>query len=129
MPPASARTSPDGPARLRGVRWADAILLLAAAVGLFVSMWNWFDRHSGIQGEPGTMLVIVACGLILFGLAVTVSTASRGVYRLFQWLILLGTVLTAIAAWFLMSWILMWAMVVATVAQIVRMTAANRFGR
>ena len=108
--------------------WADVLLTAAAAVGLYVSIRNYFDRLSGIQGEPGTLLVIVACGLLLLGLAVTVTATSRGVLVTFQWLILLGAVLTALAGWFLMSWTLTVAMVVATGAQILRMALSDLTG-
>lgn len=101
--------------------WPEVVLMLAAAIGLFAAMHAYFDRSSGIQGEPGTLLVIIACALILFGLAVTAATDAGTVRRVFQWLIIVGAVLTALAAWFLMSWVLMVAMIVAAVAQIVRM--------
>ena len=55
------------PPRRLPTGWPDYLLTAAAAVGLFVSIHDWFDRMSGIQKEPGTMLVIVACGLILAG--------------------------------------------------------------
>ncbi|MBV0893198.1 hypothetical protein KTN05_15395 [Paracoccus sp. Z118] len=113
---------------MRRVEWADVLLTAAAAAGLYVSIRNYFDRLSGIQGEPGTLLVIVACGLLLFGLAVTVTTTSRGVLVTFQWLILLGAVLTALAGWFLMSWTLTVAMVVATGAQILRIALPELTG-
>lgn len=113
------------PSRVRSVAWSDWLLTAAAAVGLFASIQAWFDWRSGIQGEPGTLLVIAACALILFGLAVTAMVDRGGIRRLFQWLILLGAVLTALAAWFLMSWVLLGSMIVAALAQIVRMTRAR----
>lgn len=122
----SATYDPHGQGSwIRDLGWADALLTAAATGGLYVSIWNYFDRLSGISNEPGTLLVIIACGLILTGLAVTVSTSSRGLQRVFHWLILLGTVLTALAGWFLMSWTLTGAMVLAAIAQIFRMAAPN----
>lgn len=44
------------------------LILLAALAGLAVSVFNYFDRQSGIAGEPGTILVIVSTA-ILAGLA------------------------------------------------------------
>lgn len=116
------------PSMLGRFHWPDVVLALAAAVGLFASISDYFDRLSGIQHEPGTLLVIAACGLILLGLAVVLTTTSRAVMLVFQWLILLGTTLTAIAGWFLMSWILTGAMVVATIAQVIRMAAPESTG-
>lgn len=106
--------------RLRAVGWPDWLLTAAAAVGLFAAIQAWFDWRSGIQGEPGTLLVIAACALILFGLAVTTMLDRGWVRRLFQGLILIGAVLTALAAWFLMAWVVMGAMIVATLTQIAR---------
>ena len=114
------------PPRRLPTGWPDYLLTAAAAVGLFVSIHDWFDRMSGIQKEPGTMLVIVACGLILAGLWVVLVTPRRWVRRLFEGLILLGAVLTGIAAWFLMSWWLLGAMVVATLAQLIRLALRLR---
>ena len=114
------------PPLIGSVAWPDWLLTAAAAVGLFASIQAWFDWRSGIQGEPGTLLVIAACALILFGLAVTLMVGRDGIRRLFQWLILLGTVLTALAAWFLMSWVLLGAMIIATLAQILRLKRTSR---
>ena len=53
-------------------------------------------------------------------------TPRRWVRRLFEGLILLGAVLTGIAAWFLMGWWLLGAMVVATLAQLIRLALRLR---
>lgn len=108
------------------VDWLAALIAAAATVGLFAAISSWFDPASGIQGEAGTMLVLVASVLILVGLVVVTVTRARGVRRLFDWLILLGAVLTALAAWFLMSWVLMGAMIVAALVQIARLARPRR---
>lgn len=101
--------------------WLAAIVAVATTVGLVTGIWSWFHAASGIQGEPGTLLVMVACVLILVGLLVVLLTGSRGIRVLFDWLILIGAALTALAAWFLMSWVLMGAMIVAAVVQAIRL--------
>lgn len=122
-PPAPAAP----PLRLGSVSWVDWLLLLAAGVALFAAIQAWFDWRSGIQGEPGTMLVIVASALLLFGQGVTDVVRRGWIRRLFQGLILLGAILTALAAWFLMNWVVTAAMIVAALAQVFRMMRSGRW--
>lgn len=75
------------------------------------------------------MLVIIACALILIGLVVALESHSRGLRRLFNALVMLATILTAVAGWFLMLWPLVGAMIVAAIAQMLRMMQANVHAR
>ena len=93
------------------------LMALAALAGLAVSVANFFNRDSGIAGEPGTILVIVSTAILLIA-ALVLARASRlgGFLRGF---LVIGCLIdifgTGFAAYLLNSQALLWLMVVALV--------------
>jgi hypothetical protein len=104
-------------------------LIVIAAMGLtgaVISIYNYITPGSGIDGEAGTLLVLVSSLLILLA-------ALAGAYiRLPSWLgatfrvlLLLGILGTGLAAYFLESTFLLAAMIVALAGWLVQALARN----
>lgn len=93
------------------------LMALAALAGLAVSVANFFNRDSGIAGEPGTILVIVSTAILLIA-ALILARASRlgGFLRGF---LVIGCLIdifgTGFAAYLLESQVLLWLMAAALV--------------
>ncbi|MET4632337.1 MULTISPECIES: hypothetical protein [Kaistia] len=89
------------------------LMALAALAGLAVSIANYFNRDSGIAGEPGTLLVIASTAIMLVA-ALILARASRlgGFLRGF---LVIGCLVdifgTGFAAYLLESQALLWLMV------------------
>lgn len=101
----TARASPTA-------KQAALLIVLAALVGLGISLYGYLTPLTGITGSFGALLVCIAsAALILDGLLLWL-VRRRGA-RIF-WLVLgfLGTICTFAAAYFLHEWFLMGAMVV-----------------
>jgi hypothetical protein len=92
-------------------KWAKLLVILAALVGLGISLYGYLTPLTGITGSFGALLVCVAsAALILDGLFLW--RVRRGAHTF--WLVLgfLGASCTLVAAYFLHAWFLMGAMVI-----------------
>ncbi|WP_201403325.1 hypothetical protein [Kaistia sp. 32K] len=103
-----------------GVRPLGAwIMALAALAGLIVSILNYFNRDSGIAGEPGTILVIVSTAILLVA-AVILARARPGAFL--RWFLVIGCLVdilgTGFAAYLLESQALLLLMLAALVGWI-----------
>jgi len=86
------------------------LVVLAALVGLGISLYGYLAPLTGITGSFGALLVCIACAaLILDGLFLW-RVRGRGAYVF--WLVLgfLGAICTLAAGYFLHAWFLMGAM-------------------
>ncbi|MGY9047869.1 hypothetical protein P775_19035 [Puniceibacterium antarcticum] len=87
------------------------IVTFAGALGGFaVALYNYLTPLTGVNGTAGALLVVVACLLIAIAailIQLSRNTTWRGVLR---FMVGLGGVLTAVAAYFLHEWVLMAAM-------------------
>lgn len=93
-------------------KWAALLIVLAALVGLGISLYGYLMPLTGITKSFGALLVCIAsAALILDGLFLWL-VRRRGA-RIF-WLVLgfLGAIGTFAAAYFLHAWLLMGAMAV-----------------
>lgn len=93
-------------------KWAALLVMLAALVGLGISLYGYLTPLTGITGSFGALLVCIAsAALMLDGLFLWL-VRRRGV-RVF-WLVLgfLGAICTFAAGYFLHAWFLMGAMAV-----------------
>ncbi len=95
-------------------------LLILAILGFADAVFNYLWTGNGIHGSEGALLVvvstflmIVAAGLILFGIV------RGGLRVLFDILLGLGVLGTAVAAYFLESWILLVLVILAALAWLV----------
>lgn len=101
------------------------LMIVAALIGLGISIFNYFDPQSGIEGEPGTILVIVASA-ILAGAAwlLTGRKLRRSFARgFFTTGLLVGIAGTAFAGYMLHSQALVIAMIAALVGWLVYLLA------
>ncbi|MCD7060579.1 hypothetical protein [Pelagibacterium xiamenense] len=86
-------------------RWSPCVVALGAAVGLIISIINYFTPGNGISGTPGALLVIGSTLAILLAATVIWFLAGRLSWiggTLFV-LILLGILGTAFAGYLLES--------------------------
>jgi type III secretory pathway component EscS len=93
-------------------KWAALLIVLAAVVGLGISLYGYLTPLTGITRSFGALLVCIAsAALILDGLLL--GLVRRRSAHIF-WLVLgfLGAICTFAAAYFLHAWILMGAMAV-----------------
>lgn len=115
----------------RGTAWSVRslgawIMALAALAGLIVSILNYFNRDSGIAGEPGTILVIVSTAILLA--AALVLTRAGGLPAFLRWFLVIGCLVdilgTGFAAYLLESQALLLLMLPALVGWVL-----HAFGR
>lgn len=104
---------------------ADAILVGAAAAGVGVALFNYFQPNNGIDGSWGALLVVASSALVLSASLVLTMFAKRVTPRmLLGGAIFLGLIGTAAAAYFLESAVLVAIMAVALVGWLVRISFA-----
>ena len=104
------------------------IVILAALIGLGVSIANYFNSDSGIAGEPGTLLVIASTALLaVFGWLLSGDgwrgTLLRGFIVLLTVLNIIGT---GLAGYLLHSWVLLAAMLLAALGWMAMQTKSRR---
>lgn len=83
------------------------IMAIPAVLALGIAIFDFFWRGSGISGTAGAGLAIFGCAALTFA-AILIGRLGPGALRTtFVVLILIGAVLTALAAWFLESgWVM-----------------------
>ena len=106
------------------------LLAAAAAAGLAVSVFDYFNTSGGIDHTPGVALVIIST-ILLLGAAVVLAGAAGAP----AWLRILLFVLaaldivgTAAAAYFLQAWLLLALMAVAAVGWIAALVRRPQSG-
>lgn len=88
------------------------IMAVPAALALLVAIADFVRRGSGIAWTTGTGLAIFGCAALVFA-ALMIARLHPGVLRtIFVILALIGGVLTALAAWFLESPLVLTGMLV-----------------
>ena len=112
--------------RSTGVR----ILLLSAAVGLALSVFNYFWTGNGIHGSAGALLVVISSLLMVFATAALLFAdgMSRSLRTTIVVLILFDILGTGLAAYMLEAFWLIAAMAVALVGSIVRLVSVGAPG-
>lgn len=95
----SAVTSGREPGTVRFGLW---LLTAASLLGLIDAIFNYFSPANGIHGTEGALIVIVSTALQLIAALLILARVVRGwVWWLFQVLILLDLIGTALAAYLL----------------------------
>lgn len=97
------------------------LVMLAALIGLGVSIVNYFSVDSGIAGEPGTLLVIASTALLaVFGWLLSGDGWRGTLLRVFIVVSsLLNIIGTGLAGYLLHSWTLLGLMILAALGWIV----------
>ena len=99
--------------------WLVAIVSL---VGLLLALYGYLTPNDGISFTPGALLVVVSTALIL---AASVLLGFRGLPRwvivVLDVLLLLGLLGTALAAWFLQTYILVALMFVGVIGWLIHL--------
>lgn len=103
----------------RRVDFAMTAVFLLSLLALIDSLFNYFWAGNGIHGSEGALLVIVSTLLMTLAAGLIVNRWISGWVRgLFEFLILLDFLGTALAAYFLEAWIVLGLVIVAFVAWI-----------
>ena len=113
------QTAPLGLTRW-SVRGAARTALWALPILAFIdAVFNYFSTGNGIHGSEGALLVIASTLLMAIAAALIASRRITGwLLGLFEFLILLDFLGTALAAYFLEAWILLALVVLALIGWI-----------
>ena len=105
------------------------VLGIATALGLIDAIFNYLWTGNGIHGSAGAGLVVIATALQLIATLLIYVGVLRGRWRtLFEVLICLDLIGTAIAAFFLEAWILLVLTIIAAIGwlmHVIRRPASN----
>jgi len=97
-------------------------VFVLALFALIDSLFNYFWTGNGIHGTEGALLVIVSTLLLAIAAGLIVNRWVRGWLRcLFEVLIFLDFLGTALAAYFLEAWILLILIALAFIAWVIHM--------
>jgi hypothetical protein len=100
------------------------LLALAAAVGFVICLIDYFTPHGAIAHQWGTLLVVVSTALMLGASCwIAFGAMPRWLHILFEVLIILDIVGTALCAYFLEAPVLLVFMAVALVGWIWHLTS------
>jgi len=111
-------TSP-APFAPRRADFAMTAVFLLSLLALIDSLFNYFWTGNGIHGSEGALLVVVSTLLMALATGLIVGRWIRGwIGGLFEFLILLDFLGTALAAYLLEAWILLGLIIVAFIAWI-----------
>lgn len=107
------------------------VAIVASVVGLGLALTAYMMKGTGVDGTAGALLAVIGAAATLIGLLLVPSQRlGRTLHGLLGGLTVLASVLTALAAWFLMQDALTIAMAVAslvTLAVVLRPRPLRRF--
>ena len=102
--------------------YAMTLVGLFSFLALVDSLFNYFWTGNGIHGSEGALLVIVSTLLTMLAAGLIVTRWVRGWLRgLFEVLLALDFVGTALAAYLLEAWVLLAFVIIAALAWIVHL--------
>jgi uncharacterized membrane protein YhaH (DUF805 family) len=113
MPPTAVRAS-----RARSELVAN-LMAVPAAIALAMIIYDYVTRSSGIAGTAGAALVIAGTAALTVASLIVGRLHDGALRTTLTVLILIGAVLTLVAAWFLQSGVVMTAMVVMLLAWLI----------
>lgn len=97
-------------------------VVILSALAFLDSLFNYFSPGNGIHGTEGALLVVVSTFLMTLGAALIAGGWVQGGWRtLFEVLLALGFLGTAVAAWLLEAWVLFALVVLAAIAWLVHL--------
>lgn len=85
------------------------IMAIPAGIALIIAVVEFFRRGSGISWTAGAGLAIFGCAALVVAALLVGRLRAGGLRTTFTVLILIGGLLTALAAWFLESTLVMTA--------------------
>lgn len=94
---------PDLPAHLLRERLVARIMALPAALAVVAALAEFLWHGSGVAWTAGAGLSLFGCAALLFGAWMLTVLMPGGLRTTFAVLVLIGGLLTALAAWFLES--------------------------
>ena len=102
-------------------------LLVLALLAFFDALFEYFNPGNGIHGSEGALLVVISTVLMVAAAALILFSVVGGELRtIFEILLVLDMVGTALAAYFLEAWILLALVVLAAVAWLVHVFGRHR---
>lgn len=107
-----------------GTRWPYALVAALAAVGAVLGALAYFGAETGVDGTAGALLALI--GAVAVGLGAALAAwrhLPRGGLTPLNVLLVLGTLLTAFAAWMLMQYAFTAAMAASFLALLVALAA------
>jgi hypothetical protein len=107
-------------------RWAYALVAAPAALGAVLGALAYFGADTGVDGTGGALLALIGAVAVTAGALVGMAPLSRGVRVTLNVLLVLGTVLTAIAAWMLMQPLFTAAMVASALGLVAALAPRRR---
>lgn len=95
------------------MRWTHGLVALTAAVGAALAAYAYFTPTSGVDGTAGALSALIGAVAVVIGALIAGLRAVPGWGRTtLNVLLVLGTVLTGLAAWMLMQHAFLVAMAV-----------------
>jgi len=79
------------------------IVAVLAAVGAALGLWAYLTSTSGVDGTSGALIAFLGALAVALGALVALMDLPRWAQITLDVLLVLGAVLTAVAAWFLMQ--------------------------
>ena len=118
------------PSRQQSAIWGAWLLVVAAGLSLLFTLVAYFTPHGPIAQAWGTLLVVVSTAL-MFGAALWIALAGqhRGLRILFQVLIILDIAGTAVCAYFLEAYVLLFLTVLALIGWIAHLNRPSPAAR
>lgn len=95
------------------------LMAVPAVIALAMIIYDYVTRSSGIAGTPGAALVIAGTAALTVASLIVGRLHDGALRTTLTVLILIGAVLTLVAAWFLQSGVVMTAMVVMLLAWLI----------
>jgi quinoprotein glucose dehydrogenase len=87
----------------RRTRWAYALVAAPAALGVVLGGLAYFGADTGVDGTGGALLALIGAVAVTVAALVSMMPLARGLRLTLNVLLVLGAILTALAAWMLMQ--------------------------
>lgn len=97
-------------------KWPHALAAAFAGAGAVLGATAYFRAESGVDGTTGALLALSGSLAVAIAALVCLAQLPRGVYVTLNVLLLLGALLTAVAAWMLMQYLFAGAMALSFLA-------------
>ncbi len=104
-----------------------ALAAVPALAGAGLGAWAYLVEETGVTGTPGALLALVGAVAVALGALLAAVPALRGgLLTLLEVLVVVGALLTALAAYFLMQFLMCGAMLLAAAVALGAAVARRR---
>jgi quinoprotein glucose dehydrogenase len=110
----------------RGTRWAYALVAAPAALGVVLGGLAYFGADTGVDGTVGALLAFIGAVAVTVAALIAMAPLPRGVRVTLNILLVLGAILTALAAWMLMQPLFAAAMVASALGLVAALAPRRR---